>query len=323
LSFPLNIYAAAAIGGWLVAFLTLPLWRAWCQRRGLVDDPGHRKIHREPVPLAGGLAVLTGMLLPILAAAVWLQWPGLDPTATSALAYGLERRLPQLLGLLAGAVGVVALGYADDRYELRPGVKFVAQALVAAVVAAAGIRISLFVPNLLVSHALTILWLVTVMNALNFLDNMNGLCAGLGAIGAFWFGLKAAVGGQYLVAAIAFLSCGSLLGFLPYNYPRATVFLGDAGSHLVGYVLGVLAILPHFYTVDNPRMIAVLNPFLVLAVPLADMVYVVCLRWRQGRPFYEGDTHHLSHRLVRRGLSPARAVLCIWLLAAVTGAFIL
>ena len=101
------------------------------------------------------------------------------------------------------------------------------------------------------------------------------------------------------------------------------MFLGDAGSHLVGYVLGVLAILPHFYSIENPRTLAVLNPLLVLAVPLGDMVWVVCQRWRRGRPFYEGDTSHLSHRLVQRGLSPAGAVLCIWLLAAVTGAFIL
>jgi UDP-GlcNAc:undecaprenyl-phosphate/decaprenyl-phosphate GlcNAc-1-phosphate transferase len=151
------------------------------------------------------------------------------------------------------------------------------------------------------------------------MDNMNGLCAGLGIISSWCFAIVAAVAGQYLVALLALLACGALLGFLPSNFPRASAFLGDAGSHLVGYLLAVLAILPHFFTSDNPRPLAVLTPLLILAVPLVDLVWVVLLRWRRGRPFYVGDTNHLSHRLVQRGLTPTRAVLLIWLLAAVCG----
>jgi UDP-GlcNAc:undecaprenyl-phosphate/decaprenyl-phosphate GlcNAc-1-phosphate transferase len=178
----------------------------------------------------------------------------------------------------------------------------------------------LFVPSVVFSFAVTVLWILTVINAFNFMDNMNGLCGGLGAIGAFCFGMIAAAGGQYLVALIAFLTCGALLGFLPFNFPRARVFLGDAGSHLVGYLLAVLAILPHFYTEQNPRAFAVLTPLLVLAVPLLDMAWVVLLRWRIGKPFYIGDTNHLSHRLVQLGLSRTTAVALIWLLAALLGA---
>ncbi len=152
------------------------------------------------------------------------------------------------------------------------------------------------------------------------MDNMNGLCAGLGAIGAYQFALIAAADGQYLVALIAFLTFGALLGFLPYNFPRARAFLGDSGSHLVGYLLAVLGILPHFYTVRHPRRWAVLIPLLVLAIPLADLLWVVLLRWRIGQPFYQGDTNHLSHRLVRRGLTRTQAVLAIWLAAAALAA---
>jgi UDP-GlcNAc:undecaprenyl-phosphate/decaprenyl-phosphate GlcNAc-1-phosphate transferase len=194
--------------------------------------------------------------------------------------------------------------------------------VIATVVAAAGTRITLFVPSLLFSYGITILWILTVVNAFNFMDNMNGLCAGLGVIGAWYFGHIAAADDQYLVALIAFLTLGSLLGFLPYNFPRARAFLGDAGSHLVGYLLAVLAILPHFYTVRHPRKWAVLIPLFVLAVPLLDLVWVVVLRWRIGQPFYQGDTNHLSHRLVRSGLTPIRAVLLIWLLAALLGGLI-
>jgi len=194
------------------------------------------------------------------------------------------------------------------------------QLVIAALVAASGARITLFVPSIIFSYAITVLWILTVINAFNFMDNMNGLCAGLGVIGAGCFGWIAAGQGQYLVASMAFLAAGALLGFLPFNFPRASAFLGDAGSHLTGYLLAVLAILPHFYTAKHPLPLAVLTPLLVLAAPLADMAWVVLLRWRNGRPFYVGDTNHLSHRLVRRGLSPVRAVVLIWLLAAGAGA---
>ena len=221
--------------------------------------------------------------------------------------------------MIGGACGMLVLGWLDDRYELRPTIKFGGQLLIAILVAASGIRITLFVPSLTFSVAITALWIVTITNAFNLMDNMNGLCAGLGAIAAFHFGMKAAVAGQYLVAMLAFLVFGSLLGFLPHNFPRATAFLGDAGSHLVGYLLAVLAILPHFYSDENPARLSVLNPLLILAVPLADMAWVVILRWRAGKPFYVGDTNHLSHRLVRRGLSRSEAVLLIWLLGAIVG----
>jgi UDP-GlcNAc:undecaprenyl-phosphate GlcNAc-1-phosphate transferase len=151
------------------------------------------------------------------------------------------------------------------------------------------------------------------------MDNMNGLCGGLGAIGAWYFAMFAAREGQYLVALIAFLTFGAVLGFLPYNFPKARSFLGDSGSHLVGYFLAVLAILPHFHTPVSPRPWSVVIPLFVLAVPLGDMAWVVVLRWRLGKPFYIGDTNHLSHRLTRMGLSQTRAVLVIWLLATVIG----
>src|SRR6185503_2434671 len=121
-------------------------------------------------------------------------------------------------------------------------------------------------------------------------------------------GLNAALRGQYLVAAISFLAGGAVLGFLPYNFPRASAFLGDSGSHLLGYLLAVLAILPHFYSAQHPHRWAVLSPLLILAVPLGDLVWVVLLRWRSGKPFYLGDTNHLSHRLVRLGLTQVQAV---------------
>ena len=341
--FPFNVYLLAVISACATVLAALPLWRKWCLRTGLVDDPGQRKIHDQPIPLAGGLAVMTGLLFPTLLACLVLWWQGasgtlgevsftrhatshtavrvtlLDPRSAFLLQYGLGRRAMELAGIFLGAFGMLWVGWLDDKRELRPRAKFAAQLLIAALVAASGARITLFVPSTIFSYAITILWLLTVINAFNFMDNMNGLCAGLGAIGAYHFALIAAADGQYLVALIAFLTFGALLGFLPYNFPRARAFLGDAGSHLVGYLLAVLAVLPHFYTVRHPRWWAVLIPLAVLAIPLADLVWVVFLRWRLGQPFYQGDTNHLSHRLVRRGLTRTQAVLVIWLAAEALG----
>ena len=319
MSFPFNFFLAAFAGAFLTTLLALPLWRTWCLRIHLVDDPGHRKIHHAPVALAGGLAVLTGLLVPLAAGAVILKL-GLDATAqTFPIAHGLERRATELAAIAAGAVAMVILGVLDDKHELKPLPKFIGQVLIAVLVAVACKRITLFVPNVAFSYAITILWVLTVVNAFNFMDNMNGLCAGLGAIGAWQFAVIAAADGEYLVATIAFLMCGALLGFLPWNFPHARAFLGDAGSHLVGYLLAVLAILPHFYTRQNPRPLAVLSPLLVLAIPLADLARVVIQRTLAGKPFYVGDTNHLSHRLIRAGLSPTRSVLVIWLIAAAIG----
>ena len=320
MTFPFNFFIAAFAGALATSLLALPLWRKWCLLANLVDDPGHRKIHAAPVPLAGGFAVLTGILLPLGVGAILLKLGVVKISAASVIVHGLDRRAIELVVLALGAVAITLLGWLDDKHELKALPKFIGQLLIAIAVMSVCKRITLFVPSEAFSYAVTILWLLTVINAFNFMDNMNGLCAGLGAIGAFQFALIAAAKGEYLVAITGFLMCGALVGFLPWNFPNARTFLGDAGSHLTGYLLAVMAILPHFYTKQEPHPLAVLAPLLVLAIPLIDLAQVSLLRTLNRKPFWIGDTNHLSHRLVRAGMSRTRAVLILWLLAALTGA---
>jgi len=320
MSFPFNFFAAAFLGAFATSLLALPLWRKWCLRTNLVDDPGHRKIHSSPIPLAGGFAVLTGILLPFAVGAVLLKLGVVKISSAGLIVHGIDRRAMELAVLALGAVAITILGWLDDKHELKALPKFIGQILIAVAVAAACKRITLFVHSEVFSYAITILWLLTVINAFNFMDNMNGLCAGLGAIGAFILALIAAANGEYLVAITGFLMCGALVGFLPWNFPNARAFLGDAGSHLVGYLLAVLAILPHFYTKQNPRPLAVLAPLLVLAIPLLDLAQVSVFRTLNKKPFWIGDTNHISHRLVRAGMSRTLAVLVICLIAAIIGA---
>jgi UDP-GlcNAc:undecaprenyl-phosphate/decaprenyl-phosphate GlcNAc-1-phosphate transferase len=318
-NFPFNFFLAAFAGAFLTTLLALPLWRKWCLRVNLVDDPGVRKIHDKPIPLAGGLAVLTGILLPLFAGAIFLKLGVVKISSANLIVHGLDRRAIELVVIAFGAIAITFLGWLDDKHELKPLPKFAGQFLIALLVAIACKRITLFVPNIFFSYAVTIVWLLTVINAFNFMDNMNGLCAGLGAIGAWKFGVIAGADGEYLVALIALLVCGALVGFLPWNFPNARAFLGDTGSHLTGYLLAVLAILPHFYTKQNPHPLAVLSPLFVLAIPLIDLAQVVIFRTLKRKPFWIGDTNHLSHRLVQLGLNRTKAVLLLWLAAAIVG----
>jgi len=319
MKFPEHTYLATVIVAFLAALLSMPIWRRLCIRTGHVDDPGHRKIHDRPIALAGGLGALTGFLAPIMAGLAVIGLNLLPANALDSLEYGFGARKWQLVAIVGGAIGMVVLGWLDDRHELSPAVKFGGQLLLTAAVAASGVRITLFVPSLIFSYAITLLWMLTLINALNFMDNMNGLCAGIGAIAAGWIATIGMGNGQYLVALLALAIGGALLGFLPYNYPRASSFLGDAGSHLVGYLLAVLAILPHFYTEESPNRLAVISPLLILGVPLIDLAWVVIIRWRLGKPFWIGDTNHLSHRLNRRGFSRPVTVLLLWVAGLVLG----
>jgi UDP-GlcNAc:undecaprenyl-phosphate/decaprenyl-phosphate GlcNAc-1-phosphate transferase len=319
MTFPFNFFITAFAGAFLTTLFALPLWRKWCLRTNFVDDPGHRKIHDFPIPLAGGFAVLTGILLPLGVGAVLLKFGVVKISSAGLIVHGIDRRAVELAVLALGAVAITILGWLDDRHELKALPKFIGQLLIAIAVAAASKRITLFVPSEVFSYAVTILWLLIVINAFNFMDNMNGLCAGLGAIGASIFAFIAATNGEYLVAITGFLMCGALVGFLPWNFPNARAFLGDAGSHLVGYLLAVMAILPHFYTKQNPRPLAVLAPLFVLAIPLLDLAQVSLFRTLKKKPFWIGDTNHLSHRLARMGMSRTGAVLLLWLIAAFVG----
>lgn len=326
MTFPFNFFIAAFAGAFLTSLIALPLWRKWCLRTNLVDNPQEGKnydapkIHEHITPLAGGFTVLTGILLPLIAGTILLKLGVVNIASTNAIIHGLDRRAMELGALALGAILITLIGWWDDKHELKPIPKLIGQFVVALLVAAACKRITLFVDSEIFSYAVTILWVLTVINAFNFMDNMNGLCAGLGAIGAFFFATIAAADGQYLVAVTGFLMCGALAGFLPWNFPKAKSFLGDAGSHLVGYLLAVMAILPHFYTKQNPKPLAVLAPLLILAIPLLDILQVSFLRTLNKKPFWIGDTNHLSHRLTRIGCNRTQAVLWLWFAAALLGA---
>ncbi len=291
-----------------------------------VSKPADDRFATQPVPLGGGVAILGAIALPtMLAAALARYWAATGTALPPELGLhvaGAASRVPMALIILGGAVVLCLVGLIDDRWHLGPWLKLTAQALVAAaVVWFAEVRV-LTVLGEPLSVVVSVLWMLIIINAINFMDNMDGLAAGVTLVVACALLAAAAELGQLFVSAWLCLLIGAVLGFAPHNAPPAKVYMGDAGSLVLGFFLAVLTMLTTYY---DPTVVAgrpaytVLAPLIVLAVPLYDFVSVVILRLRAHVSPFKGDTRHFSHRLVRRGMTVRAAVLTICLCTAVTG----
>jgi UDP-GlcNAc:undecaprenyl-phosphate GlcNAc-1-phosphate transferase len=215
---------------------------------------------------------------------------------------------------------IMLMGLADDRWSLDWRLRLGVQVLCAAVLAATGIRVTLFGPftNPVLGGIVTVLWIVGLTNAFNMLDNMDSLAASVGVIAALLFSAGQVAVGTLFAPAVLLIVVGALLGFLVHNFPPARLFMGDAGSNFLGFLLGVMTVVGAF-TRDLYSPYSVLAPLLVMAVPLYDMTSVVLIRLREGRSPFQGDRRHFSHRLVARGLTPLQAVLTIDLVTLAGG----
>jgi len=317
--------AAATAVAFVLAVLATFMMRNLAFATGFIAFPRDDRHSRSPKPLLGGVAILLAVLLPSLLAlalaAIWLRQgpPSWLPGSLAVHLSGVVAKTPMALGILAGAVALHVLGLMDDRRRLGPWVKLAVQVGVAGLVVFV-LRIRLLeMWGQPLSSLASLLWIVIITNAFNFLDNMDGLSAGVAAICAAAMLAAAAASGQLFVGALLCLLLGALLGFLVHNFPPAGIFMGDAGSLVVGYLLAVLSILTTYYH-HGPGGLAfgILTPVVVLAVPLYDTLSVIVLRLRQRLSPFVGDTRHFSHRLLRRGMSPRKAVLTIYLAAAAT-----
>ncbi len=325
---------------WLILGSVLPsmfvCWAAawWLRhngpRLGLVDRPGPRKVHAEPMPTAGGLAIWLGIVLPFAvgevllcaAAATGGAWL---PDFVVPHVSGLLQQSPRLWVLLAGGTVLLLLGLTDDRYGLDWKIRLAVQTFVAVVMVLLGWRLSLFLDMPLLTGALSVIWIVTLINSFNMLDNMDGLSAGVAAIAAAMLAVVMLLAPdpitnqpQLFVGGFLLVLVGSLVGFLWHNYPPAKLFMGDAGSYLIGYLLAIATLTATFAGGTLPRH-AILAPLCVLAVPLYDTVTVVLIRLRAGRSPFVGDKSHFSHRLVELGMTKTQAVLTIYLATATCG----
>lgn len=297
--------------------LIMPWVRRGCLKMGLIDNPGHRKIHTSPVPLAGGPALFLSVMAVIVYAGVLSMIMNAGENSLwQKMQYAWSVRKGQAALILAGGFLLLIMGILDDRSAMKAGVKLAFQFTAALLVSLAGVRITIFLDYVWMHHLITVFWIVFLVNAFNFIDNMNGASAGLAWIAIISCSWAGHLSGQYLVPSFGFLVAGSITGFLPYNFPKGRVFLGDSGSHLIGYFVAVTTILATYYSgqISNHKW-AVISPLLFVSIPVIDLVQVVVYRLIHGKPVWIGDTNHLTHRLAKTALNKPGAVLLLWVLA--------
>lgn len=324
-----SLIVLSVLSGFGVSVLVTWLMLRLAPRLGLLDKPGVRKVHSVPTPMGGGVGIWLGVLLPLAGAqlAVALVQHGMIsidwvPGALRPHLEGIAWRAPQLWAILLGGTVLVTLGLLDDLHNLRWQPRLLVQLLVACGVVAGGVRGSAFLSMAGLGGGLTVLWIVVMTNSFNFLDNMDGLSGGIALIVSVMFAVIMLIGGpqpHWFVAAFLLILAGSLAGFLMFNWPPAKIFMGDAGSNLIGMWLGCLVVVGTFYEYDRNSRHVILAPLCVLAVPLYDFCSVVLIRLLQGRSPFHADKSHFSHRLVELGLSRHRAVLTIHLVTLTTG----
>ena len=300
-----DVAAFSFLTAFAVATLLTPLVARLARRVGAVDPLRDRGLARQATPLLGGIAILAGALV-------------------AALAF--LPQTPELRAVLVAAVLITGIGVIDDVRDLPPAVKLVGQIIAVAIPVAAGVRVETFTLPFLgrvemgaLGAPVTALGLIAIVNVVNFSDGVDGLAAGVCAISAAAFAIIAFDLGETGAGVLAALTCGAALGFLVHNFHPASVFMGDAGSNLLGLLLGCIIVEGSLKT---NALIALIGPLVVLAVPFLDTGFVLAKRLKYRRPVYMADANHFHHRFARIGFSQRRTVAYLygWTLAMAAAA---
>ena len=317
------IYAAVFCGGASLALFLTPVFAFIARKTGFLDVPAsNHKKHQNATPLLGGAAMFTAWIIAIIAGIIVVRSNFLPALPHfNGIMPGLISALPNLAVIAGCAALAVLLGLWDDKFAMSAAAKFGGQFIIALLVTVyGGVRLNIFITNQYAVIAVTVFWIMLMMNSINFFDNMDGLAAGVIAIAFGIFAVIAGLNGQFFIAAISSLSCGVCCGFWFYNAAPAKIFMGDSGSHFLGFLAAVTATEVSFFDISySLSRFPVLIPLLVLALPLFDTAMVVIIRTINKKPFWIGDHNHISHRFVRMGLTRPQAVLLVHLLSLSIG----
>jgi len=302
-----------AVAAFLVAFVVglalNPVARAACRRLGLVDEPDeYRKVHRNPVPLSGGYALLLSFAAPILLLGLF---------DVDGIEQSLHKEHARLATLAIGVLVAAAMGAVDDALDLRPRYKLLWQLIAATIAYAGGISITVisnplgdgYVELGLLSFPATALWFLACMNAVNLVDGLDGLAGGVGLFACVTMALVSVLMQQPVNMFLSAALGGALLGFLIYNFHPASVFLGDAGSMTLGFLIGSLSLMG---SVKAGTAVALIVPIIALGLPAFDTALAITRRWVHRLPVAAGDKRHVHHVLLARGLSHRGVVLVLY-----------
>ncbi|MGF7397676.1 MraY family glycosyltransferase [Thermoanaerobacterium thermosaccharolyticum] len=293
----MGIYILSFVVAFVVALMATPAAKKLAYKIGAIDIPkDKRRVHKKPVPLIGGLAIYLGTILSILLF--------LPKSQTN-------------LGIIAGSTIIVVLGIFDDKYELKAKVKLLGQLLASFVVVLSGVRIDWLTNPFgdgminigVFAIPLSIFWIVGITNAMNLIDGLDGLAAGIASISSGSLFVVSLLNGRYATALITAAVTGAALGFLPYNFNPAKIFMGDTGAMFLGFILSAVSIEG---AVKSAAAIAIAVPILALGVPVFDTTFAIIRRIANKKPIMEADKGHLHHRLLALGLTQKQAVFVMY-----------
>jgi UDP-GlcNAc:undecaprenyl-phosphate GlcNAc-1-phosphate transferase len=292
----------------ILSFIITPLVRKAAHKYGVIDVPrGKRKIHKKPIPLLGGLAIYIPFIILVV------------------LKSGVINRAEW--GIIFGGFIIVIGGILDDKWELKPYQKLFFQLLASTVLIIMGLRIEMitnpfgslgpYIDIGFLSIPLTVIWIIGITNALNLIDGLDGLAAGVALISTLTILLiaimKDRVGAAYLTAILS----GAIAGFLPYNFNPATIFLGDTGAQLLGFLLAAISIEG---AIKSATIFSVIVPIFIIGIPIFDTLFAIVRRKLNGKPIMQADRGHLHHRLLDMGLTQKQAVLVMYLISTILSA---
>lgn len=301
------IFVAAFAAGFALTLLLVPPAKRLAVAMGALDKPNARKVHKAPIPLWGGLGVFGGFVLSFASILYFLPFREMLT----------ERSVMQALGMIAAGTAMVITGMIDDRFGMPAKVKLLCQLVTGAMMYWFGIRIEyLTIPFYGVvflapwqGFGITLFWIAGITNALNLLDGLDGLLAGVSMTTALVFLAVSIIKGQPLVGVAMACVAGCALGFLRYNFNPAQIFMGDTGSLFFGMMFAGWSIIGLF---KSTATVALFIPVLLMAVPIFDTSFAIVRRFLAGRPIFSPDKGHLHHRLLNKGLTQKQAVLVIY-----------
>ncbi len=308
------IYLSVFLTSLLICFLITPFIINIAKKYNIVDKPDIRKIHKEPIPRIGGLAIIISIFLTSLFYLTTLYI--FDPSFL-VLKY-FKYKFTQIIGLILSFLVILITGVLDDIKDLSATKKLIIQLLVSNILFFTGTKVEFFifspselVLNNIISYVFTVLWVVGLMNAINLLDGLDGLLSGVSFIISITLGVLAIVKGQTVLAIIIFSLAGALLGFLRYNFNPAKIFLGDTGSLFIGLFMSVISILGYF---KKATLISFIIPILIFALPILDTILAIVRRILKKQPIFKPDKEHLHHLLLKSGLSQKQTAILFYLI---------
>ncbi|MCC9293670.1 MraY family glycosyltransferase [Clostridium sp. MT-14] len=303
-----NLYLFAVVSAALSAVIT-PLVRKYAIKLQIVDIPkDNRRVHNKPIPLLGGMAIYISFMV--------------------TLFLKLGRLTNSEIGLILGSTVIVIGGFLDDKFNIKPWCKLLFQLAATLILIVYGIKIVLitnpfsglyqFVNLGIMSIPLTLIWVIGITNALNLIDGLDGLAAGIALISSITIFIIAVLNGRNEAAILTIILAGATAGFLPYNFNPASIFMGDTGAQLLGFLLAAISIEG---AVKSAAAFSIAVPILALGIPIYDTLFAMVRRKINGKPIMQADRGHLHHRLLDMGLTQKQAVMIMYIISAVLGSF--